>query len=252
MIVRVGGEAGFEFRQHRLRAAALDLELDGAARGGDLGRFLDLGGRAVEHGERLVFLAQREQGAGDAGERLGVLGFLLRQRAEQLEGRGMVAGGHRGLGLGHQIGPRHLAAGGLEQALDEALHLGFRQRALEQVEDLALPEGDHRGHRLQRQAHLGELADQLAVLVDVDLDQPDAAAGGLHHLLDRRGQLLAGAAPGGPEVDQHGHLAGRLDHVLHEGLLVAVLDDARVGGGRTLAGGVEQHFHGRHSSSPGA
>ena len=124
----------------------------------------------------------------------------------------------------------------------------FRQRALEQVEDLALPEGDDGRHRLQRQAHLRQLRDQGAVLVDVDLDQPHAAAGGLHHLLERRRQRLAGAAPGRPEIDQDGDLARRLDDVLHEGLLVAVLDDAigdrgapwRVGSKITSMAGIPQ------------
>ncbi len=54
----------------------------------------------------------------------------------------------------------------------------FRQRALEQVGDLALPEGGDGGDGLQRQAELGELLDQGAVLVDVDLDQLHPAAGG--------------------------------------------------------------------------
>ena len=46
----------------------------------------------------------------------------------------------------------------------------------------------------------------------------------LHHLLQRRGELLARAAPSRPEIDQHGEGARRLDDVLHEGLLVAVHD----------------------------
>ena len=62
------------------------------------------------------------------------------------------------LRLGEQVGAGHRAAGELQQRLDEALDLGFRQRALEQVGDLALPEGGDGGHRLQRQAELGELA----------------------------------------------------------------------------------------------
>ena len=47
--------------------------------------------------------------------------------------------------------------------------------------------------------------DQRAVLVDVDLHQLHPPAGGAHHLLQRRRELLAGAAPGGPEIDQDGN-----------------------------------------------
>ena len=53
--------------------------------------------------------------------------------------------------------------------------------------------------------------------------RPPAAA---HDLLQRRRELLAGAAPGGPEIDQDGDGARGLDDVLHEGLLVAVDDHA--------------------------
>ena len=58
--------------------------------------------------------------------------------------------------------------------------------ALEQVGDLALPERGDRRHRLQRQAQLGQLPDQSRILVDVDLDQFDPAAGGADDLLQGR------------------------------------------------------------------
>jgi hypothetical protein len=123
--------------------------------------------------------------------------------------------------LAEHVGAGQLAAGHLQDALDELPDLALGKRALEQVGDLALREGDHGGHRLQRQAHLHQLLDEGAVLVDVDLDQADAALGGAHHLFQRRRQRLAGAAPGRPEVHEHRHLARGLDDVGHEGALVA-------------------------------
>ena len=48
-----------------------------------------------------------------------------------------------------------------------------------------------------------ELAREWRMVVDVHLDQLHLALGGLHDLLEHRGELLAGAAPGRPEIDQH-------------------------------------------------
>ena len=87
---------------------------------------------------------------------------------------------------------------GADQLLDEGLDLALGQRAHEAVDRLALLEGDDGGDRLD-----AELAGDLRMLVDVHLDQLDLALGALDHLLDHRGQLLAGAAPGRPEIDQH-------------------------------------------------
>ena len=71
---------------------------------------------------------------------------------------------------------------------------------------LAADEGIDRRHRLDAQ-----LLGQLRVLVDVDLDQPDLALGRAHQLLEHRRQLLARAAPGRPEIDQHRHCHRGLD-----------------------------------------
>ena len=69
------------------------------------------------------------------------------------------------------------------------------------------------------------------MLVDVHLDQLDLALGGLDDLFQDRGELLAGAAPGRPEVDQHRLALRLLDHVLHEALGGGLLDET-LGGRR--------------------
>ena len=247
VVIGVHREAAFELAQLLARQAAFHGQLQGRADRGDLGMVLDLGGGLVDHFLRLVLGLERHEHAREAGAGLGVLGLGFHQGGEELGGAGMVAGLDGGLGLGQQIGGGHLAAGHLQQVLDELLDLALGQRALEQVRDLALHEADHGGHGLQRQAHLRELRDQLLVLVDVDLHQPHPPAGGAHHLLDRRRQRLAGAAPGRPEIDQHGHFAAGLHHIGHEGALIAILDGVGAAPGGGLAGRVEDHVHVRHS-----
>ena len=63
------------------------------------------------------------------------------------------------------------------------------------------------------------------MLVDVDLDHPDLAAVRQHDLLQNWRQLLAGAAPGRPEIDNDRNLARRLDDILGECRRPGVLDD---------------------------
>ena len=69
------------------------------------------------------------------------------------------------------------------------------------------------------------------MLVDVHLDELDLALGGLDGLFQDRGELLARAAPGRPEIDQHRLALGFLDDVFDEGLRRRVLDDGVRGGG---------------------
>src|SRR5690606_21587212 len=97
----------------------------------------------------------------------------------------------------------------------------------------AVDEGVDRRDRLDP-----KLARDHRVLVDVDLDQTDGALRLAHHLLQDRPELLAGAAPGGPKIDDDRCRAGRLDDVGHEGTVGAVDDRAcRVAGPCGLAPG---------------
>ena len=62
------------------------------------------------------------------------------------------------------------------------------------------------------------------MLVDVHLGELHLALGGLHGFFENRRELLAWAAPGRPEIHQHGLALGFLDHVLHEALRGRILD----------------------------
>ena len=173
----------------------------------------------------LVLLAECHQGTDQPTPGVAILWFLLQQLAEQFAGVLSIAALERRPGIGEQIGGGHRTAGQLQQAFDKALHIGFGQRALEYVSDLALPECGDRRDRLHRKAELRELLHERAVLVDVDLHHLHAATGGTDHLFQRRRELLAGTAPGRPEIDEDRKVARCLHDLLHEGLLVAIHDD---------------------------
>ena len=156
--------------------------------------------------------------AGKPGER-GDVGIVLRQYLRvELGGAGGIVGGERGIGGFEQI--LLLAADAvLGDPLDEGDHLGFRQRAHETIDRLAVDEGKHRRNRLD-----AELLRDLRVLVDVHLDELDLALGGADDLFQDRAKLLAGPAPFGPEIHQHRLALRLLDHVLDERLGRYVLD----------------------------
>jgi hypothetical protein len=125
----------------------------------------------------------------------------------------------------------HLALG---DALQERDHLVFRQVAHEAVDRLAVDEAantvgsDWMPSCLDRR-----------MLVGIQFDQLDLALGGLDDLFEDRGELLAGAAPVGPEIDQHRLALRFLDHVLYERLGRGVLDQAV--GGRGCCRSLLQH-----------
>ena len=73
------------------------------------------------------------------------------------------------------------------------------------------------------------------MLVDVHLDELDLATGGLDHILDDGSQLLAGAAPGRPEIDEHGLAGGFGDDVAAKGCGRRFLDEVRLSGLNHLA-----------------
>jgi hypothetical protein len=110
-------------------------------------------------------------------------------------------------------------------------------------------EGDDGGDRLD-----AELSRRLRrVVVDVHLDELDAGRSdsALTAFSSAGRELLAGAAPGGPEIDEHGHLPRRLDDVLDEGRRGGVDDGvaARLGSrGRASVRAEQQIAHGCLSS----
>src|SRR5262249_30188003 len=90
---------------------------------------------------------------------------------------------------------------------------------------------------------------ELLVLVDIDLDELDLAIGLTDGLFEEGGQLLAGAAPRRPEIDQHRLLARWLDHIRHETARVGVLDEVRRqrGGGAAISAGLLAENRGIHA-----
>src|SRR5262249_10964479 len=91
------------------------------------------------------------------------------------------------------------------------LDLALRHRADKPVDRPPVLEGVNRRDRLD--AHL--LRD-LGVLVNVELDHADRAVGAAHDPFQDRAQLLAGAAPGRPEIDDDRLVERGVDDLGHE------------------------------------
>ena len=174
-------------------------------------------------------VARLEQQVGKPGDGVDLVGRLLQHRVVDVGGGLQVARVARLLGRGKRLGDLRLAAILADELLDELADLAFRHGAHEAVDRLAVLEGDDRRNRLD-----AELAGDRRMLVDVHLDQLDPAAGRGDDLFQRRLQLLAGAAPRRPEIDQHRLLARFLDDVGGEARGRGVLDD---GGGAAAAAG---------------
>jgi len=122
-----------------------------------------------------------------------------------------------------------------QQLVEKALHLGLRQRALEQRDRLALHDREDRRDALD----LKGLA-QPRVGVEVDLGEHPRTAGSMREPLEDGTELLARTAPVGPEVDDDGDgHRGVDDHGLEVGF-GHIAHDPRAGGRRAcpvLAGG---------------
>ena len=202
------------------RAGILGLagKRDTGVRPLDLGSTRDRGRRAVEHRFGLVQRALRDLHLGEPGIGGGLAVVFLEDR-----GKGLGRVVERPLGqhlLRRGDGGGQRAFGGEGRHLgDELVHLAARQRTLEAVDRLTVVEGIDGRDRPDP-----ELLRDLRVLVDIDLDHLHLAAGRLHRRFQRRAELLAGAAPRRPEIDDDRHLFRGLDHVLHEGRLGDVLD----------------------------
>src|SRR5690606_4224240 len=85
-------------------------------------------------------------------------------------------------------------------------------------------------HQQGRNAADIEARRRLLVVVDVDLDELDAAGVIVRELVHDRPDHLAGAAPFGPEIDQYGDVGGQylgleigiadMEHIVAHGLLL--------------------------------
>ena len=95
------------------------------------------------------------------------------------------------------------------------------QCAHEAVHRLAVLEGIDCRDRLDT-----KLLRHRRVLVDIHLHELHGAPRRLHRVFEHGRQLLAGAAPGCPEIDDDRHLARCLDHVAGKGLCRRVHNEA--------------------------
>ncbi len=128
-----------------------------------------------------------------------------------LQGRGGIALGFEQFGFG-QILFGLLSRFGRHMLVEELANLGFRQRADETIDRLTA--GEHHAKRNRAHAeHLAELAGDFRLLVAVELGQQEAAFVSGFELFQDRAELLAGAAPGGPDIEQNRPRQGGLDQV---------------------------------------
>jgi hypothetical protein len=185
-------------------------------------------------GVEVVAVARQAGAGGQAGR-----GEVLRERLERLLGLVVgLAGDHQpgerdgGCGVARverqRLAQSVLVAARLldqpvglrgHERVEERLDLLGRDRAGELVDDLAVLERLDRGDALD-----AERGGELLIGIDVDLGQLNLPVARLRRLLERRRELPAGTAPGGPEVHDDGHFLRALDDVPRESCFVYVLD----------------------------
>ena len=187
-------------------------------RGLDLGRVGNRLGDRVQKALGLIGIAKRQMGGDQPAKGAGVLRLLAQNGGVGFGGidRGPF-GQHRIGGVQRLAQPA--VTGQRADTVDEGLDLGPRQRALEPVHRLALPEGIDRRDRLDAQLRGDGL-----VFVHVDLGHADLALGGGHGGLKRGAKRLARAAPGRPEIHDDRDLIAGLDDLRHEVRLTDVAD----------------------------
>ena len=196
-----GGEGGGDLFGLAV-ATLLGLELDAGE---------DPGGEEVvlegaQHVSGLIVLVPRDQQASQLRGGVGAGRIELERAAKGL----LVVSGGEQLRLGRR------------ETIEEGRDLRRRDGAGELGGDLAVLEGLDGGDALNLKAR-GELL----VGVDVDLGELHLALALRRFGLQGRPELAARAAPLGPEVDDHGHLVGALEHVLGESILVDVVNHAQ-------------------------
>ena len=123
----------------------------------------------------------------------------------------MVARGKRRLGRLEHRGNVRTRATHRGQFLDKLLHAGFRLRTGKAVNRLAIDKSIDCRHGLH--PHL--LCD-LLIIINIHPHHADLAAAGANNLFQNRAELLAGAAPGGPELHDGGRCFRTFNHLGHE------------------------------------
>ena len=217
MVAGVLGEPRLQFGGVAVGLARLLGERKGRCRALDVGVLQRIVVEPIHQLASVLEIAGTDEATHQSRDRRRLARHLAQNLAVDVRRGGEIAGIQRVLGLLQRLLQRR-GAHGSDQPLHEALDLAFRLGAHEAVHRLPLVEGEHGRNRLD-----AELLRDLRVLVDVDLDQRHLAAGVSHRLLQNRRELLAGAAPGRPEIDDHRRLLRRLDHVGGEALSGRVL-----------------------------
>jgi hypothetical protein len=173
---------------------------------------------------------------------------MLQHHAEDLGGTAEIADRKRFLGAGNGLGDLGFdrAFGGLgdrgagNHLVGKAAHFTFGHGAHEAIDRTTAGKGEDGRNGLD-----AELTGNLRIFVDVDLDEANRTGLLIDDLFERRGQLAARAAPGGPEVNQHGLLERGVDHIGLERLIGRVLYQG-TGSNTGLGSGGNAIERGRH------
>src|SRR5215217_2938397 len=126
-------------------------------------------------------------------------------------------------------------------ASSESAHFTLGHGAHEAIDRTAASKGEDGRDRLH-----AELPGDARMLVDIDLDELDGARLFGDHLFERRRQLATRTTPGGPEIDQHGHIARGFDDIGAEAGIGGFADQAFGNGGCGTGGAIHGN---RHKSS---
>ncbi len=151
-----------------------------------------------------------EIAAGKTGDCSGVARIFLQNLAIELRSRGNIALLERICGGGKRIldSSRAFLPCGAKERLHELAELAFWNRTHEAIDRLAVLESIDGRNGLDAQ-----LLRDLRVFVDIDLDETKRALSLGHEAFEQRAQLFARAAPGRPEINDHGHVHRRVQHV---------------------------------------
>ncbi|MNL18604.1 hypothetical protein D3C87_1397560 [compost metagenome] len=245
MIVGIGGNGRFQ-RRCLGQTRSLLLEADGVHMG-EIGIALALVlGHQIKRRLGLLDLAGTHIDASKPDQGFRVVRNVLENHAVDLRGLPQLTGGGRRFGrlegvgnLGFErIGLGLARRGAGNDLVGKTPHFALRHGAHEAIHGATAGKGEDGREGLD-----AELAGNVRVLVDIDLDQLDLAGLFPDHLFDGRAELAAGAAPGRPEIDQHRHLERGIDDIGLEAGIAAVPNEigGNRGGGR---GAIKGEGHG--------
>ena len=239
VIVGIGRELLVQRRRvARLRRlfAQLEFGFDRADR--FVGRAV--GAHETQRRTRAFEIAALQIAAREARDRTGMAGFVLQHMAVGLRRIAEIAGSESLVGRSQNLVGMARARFAARQLLHEGSQLRFRNCAREAVDRLAVLERVNGRDRLDAQ-----LAGNFLVLVDVHLDETHGALGFRNDLFERGSELLARPAPRRPEIDNHGNVPRRFQHIGREGFQRNVFDKrARRAGGRCVRHGGRRAGHG--------